>query len=291
VSAAVDVRTARENWFASLGRLLSQPSLVIGLTIVGGLALVSFLAPVLGIGNPFAINPKIRLQPPSLPHPFGTDELGRDMLVRVIYGARIDLTLGLITATISLLLGMAVGTFAGFYRGARETIIMRTVDAFLAIPFLVLVLAIVTVVGPGLLGVYIGIIAVSWTIYARITYSEMLSLRERQFIMSARTLGFSNRRILFRHALPNLARSNIAWFMSDIVANIVVLASLSYLGVGVQPPEPEWGALIAGGQNYLLTAWWISTIPGIVVVITGIGFVLLAEWVAEQIAGDRVARG
>jgi peptide/nickel transport system permease protein len=291
MSSWVAVRqAAREGWLASLGRRLPGPSFALGLVIVVGMALLSFLAPFLGLGDPLAMNVKDRLQAPSLAHLFGTDELGRDVFVRVIYGGKIDLTLGFVTATVSLIIGMAVGTIAGFYRGTRETVIMRTVDVVLSIPFLVLVLAVVTVVGPGLVGVYIGIIAVSWTIYARISYSEMLSLRERQFILAARTLGYGTARIVFRHALPNLFRSNLAWFMSYIVANIVALASLSYLGVGVQPPEPEWGALIAGGQNYLLSAWWISTMPGLVVVLTGIGFVLLGEWLTERVAGDRVAR-
>jgi peptide/nickel transport system permease protein len=161
---------------------------------------------------------------------------------------------------------------------------MRLVDTLIAFPFLVLVLAIVGMVGPGLLGVYIGIIVVSWTIYARITYSEMLVLRERQYILAARTLGYSDWRILIRHAIPNLLRPNLVVSLVDVVLNVLALASLSYLGLGVKPPTPELGSLIAGGQPYLLTGWWITTLPGLVVVLLGVGFSLVGEAVADRLS-------
>ena len=187
-----------------------------------------------------------------------------------------------------MLIGMALGVYAGYFGGIRESLIMRTVDAVLSLPFLVLVLAIVAAVGPGLAGVYVAIIAVSWTIYARISYSQMLVLREKQFILAARTLAFSDARIVFKHALPNVFGPNIAWLISDIIANILGLAILSYLGVGIQPPDPEWGALIADGQTYLRTAWWISTIPGLVLVVVGIGFLLIGDWFTTRLAGNTV---
>ena len=263
-------------------------SLLIGLFIVLGMFVVGLLVPLFGIGDPLKLDYDAALLPPSVSHPFGTDGLGRDMLVRVIYGARVDLTLGFVTATISMLIGMALGVYAGYFGGIRESLIMRTVDAVLSLPFLVLVLAIVAAVGPGLAGVYVAIIAVSWTIYARISYSQMLVLREKQFILAARTLAFSDARIVFKHALPNVFGPNIAWLISDIIANILGLAILSYLGVGIQPPDPEWGALIADGQTYLRTAWWISTIPGLVLVVVGIGFLLIGDWFTTRLAGNTV---
>ena len=265
-------------------------SLVAGLVIVLGTYVIGLLAPVFGIGDPLKLDYEAALLQPSLAHPFGTDNLGRDMLVRVVYGARVDLTLGFVTAMCSMLIGMALGVYAGYYGGLRESLIMRTVDAVLSLPFLVLVLAIVAAVGPGLVGVYVAIIAVSWTIYARISYAQMLVLREKQFILAARTLAFSDARIVFKHALPNIFGPNIAWLISDIIANILGLAILSYLGVGIQPPDPEWGALIADGQTYLRTAWWISTIPGLVLVGGGIGFLLIGDWFTTRLAGNSGAQ-
>jgi peptide/nickel transport system permease protein len=273
-----------------VGRSFPSGSLGVGIFIVVGVSLLCFGAPFLGLPDPLKPNYAAALQPPSLAHPLGTDYIGREMLSRVIYGGRVDLLLGFITTMCSLLIGMALGAFAGFYRGIRESLVMRTVDAFLALPFLVLVLAIVAVVGPGLVGIYIGIIAVGWTIYARITYSEMLALRERQFILAARTLAFSDARIIFRHALPNLIRPNVAFSMSDLVGNILALSALSYLGAGVQPPAPEWGALIASGETFLFEAWWLSTMPGLVVVLVGVGFVLVGEWFSEHFGTGDVVR-
>src|SRR5262245_23682827 len=290
VIAGADVPAARYRWRRSFGFRAGDRSLIVGLVIVVGITLLSLFARWLPIPDPLEQDIKARLQPPSLEHWFGTDNVGRDMFSRVIYGGQVDLMLGFVTATVSLAIGMTLGAIAGFYRGVRETLIMRTVDVLLALPFLVLVIAMLAIVGPGLTGVYVGIIAVSWVIYTRITYAEMLNLRERQFILAARTLAFSDRRIIFRHALPNLVRPNVAWYMSDIVLNILALTSLSYLGLGVQPPAPEWGALIASGQTFLLKAWWISTLPGLVVVVVGVGFVLIGEWVTEHFGGERVAR-
>jgi peptide/nickel transport system permease protein len=258
----------------------------IGLVIVAGIALLGLAAPLLPISDPYALQYDDSLQSPSFEHFFGTDSLGRDVFSRVIYGARVDLLLGFVTAFLSFIIGVSAGTAAGYFRGATEIVVMRLVDTLISFPFLVLVLTIVAAIGPGLTGVYIGIVVVSWTIYARITYSEMLVLRERQFILAARTLGFSDVRIIFRHAVPNLIRSNVVFSLSDVILNILALASLSYLGVGVQPPQPEWGALIASGQTYLLTAWWITTLPGFVVVVFGAGLIMLGEGLADRMNVD-----
>ena len=261
-----------------------------GLVIVVGIVVASVAAPLLPIDNPYHQDFTALLQPPSLAHPLGTDNLGRDTLSRVVYAGRTDLQLGFICATLSFVFGMALGGIAGFYRGIWATVIMRTVDAFLAISFLVLVIAIVADIGPGLTGVYIGIIVISWTIYARITYAEMLSLREQEFMLAGPTLGFSNARIIFRHAPPNLVRPNLALATaSEIAPDILALTTLSYLGLGEQPPTPEWGSLIAGGQTDPFTAWWISILPGAVVVVVGIGFSLIAEWITENVGGRRRA--
>ena len=268
----------------STQRRVTHVGLWVHLAIVVGITGLSLFAPYLPLRSPTDITPGARLQPPSFEHWFGTDNLGRDMFSRVIYGAQIDLLLGVVTTYASLAIGMVVGVVAGYYRGIRESVLMRLVDTLIAFPFFVLVLAIVGMVGPGLLGVYIGIIVVSWTVYARISYSEMLVLRERQFILAAKTLGYSDLRIMFRHAIPNLIRPNLVFSLFDVVLNVLALASLSYLGLGVKPPTPELGSLIAGGQGYLLTSWWITTMPGLVVVLIGVGFSLVGEGIADRLS-------
>jgi peptide/nickel transport system permease protein len=269
-------------------RRATQFSFWFGVFIVAGFALLSFAAPLLPFQDPYAVDYQASLQSPSFAHLFGTDTLGRDMFSRVVYGSQVDLVLGFVTTYVSLILGMVAGAFAGYFRGLRETVVMRLSDTLISFPFLVLVLAIVAVVGPGLIGVYVGIVVVSWTVYARISYSEMLVLRERQFILAARTLGLSDSRVIFRHAIPNLLRPNLVFSVSDVVLNILALTALSYLGVGVKPPTPEWGALIASGQPYLLSAWWITTLPGLVVVVFGVGLIMLGEGVADRLSVDAV---
>lgn len=256
-------------------------NLWIGLTIVLTTLLLSIFAPYLPLPGSLDVDYGARLSPPSLAHIFGTDNLGRDMFSRVVYGAQIDLAVGFSTVAASVVIGILMGLIAASSGGLIETIIMRSVDALLAFPFIVLVLAIVAIIGPGLTGVLIGMIGVGWTIYARITFSEMRALREREFMLAAQTLGYRQSRILLRHALPNVLRPNIAFSISDVILNILGLAGLSYLGAAVKPPAPEWGALISAGQGFLMTGWWISTMPGIAIVVVGIGFSLLGEGVTD----------
>lgn len=260
----------------------SRTSLTIGLVIVGGVFALAVLAPLLPLADPYQQDYANLMAPPSLAHPFGTDQLGRDILSRVIYGGRYDIVFGLVTTALSMVLGMALGTAAGLFLGPVGAVIMRLVDSLMALPFVIILLAVAAILGGGLIAVFVGALVVSWVYYARITYAEMTVLRERQFILAARTLGYSMPRIVFRHALPNLLRPNLAFSLSDVVGNILALATLSYLGVGIKPPAPEWGAMIAGGQSLLLSAWWITTMPGLVVVAVGIGFTLIGEWMSER---------
>jgi peptide/nickel transport system permease protein len=258
------------------------------LTLWTGVAVVTVVVLAAVFASQIAGSPPTRqnllesLQPPSGKHLFGTDQFGRDVFSRALHGIRVDLVFGLVTTYVSMVLGIVLGAIAGYYRGWRESVIMRLVDVTIALPFIVLVLAIVAIVGPGLKGVYIGVMVVSWALYARLTRAEMLVLREQQFMLAARALGYSTPRILFRHALPHLIRPNLVFSMADIVLNILVLASLSFLGVGVQPPTPELGAIVADGQQYLLTAWWITTLPGLVLVVLGVGFSLVGDGIADR---------
>ena len=226
------------------------------------------------------------LQAPSMAHPFGTDTLGRDILTRVIYGGRIDLTFAVVTTIIPFFFGALVGALAGYRGGWVDTLVNRLVDTVVAFPFIVLILAVVAIAGPGLTGAYIGVFAVGWALYARLTRGEMLVEREREYILAAKTLGYSTTRIVLRHALPNVLRASIVFAMADIVLNILLLSSLSYLGLGATPPSPEWGALVAEGQDVLLTAWWVATLPGLVIVLVGIGFSLIGDGIADRFGRD-----
>jgi peptide/nickel transport system permease protein len=216
----------------------------------------------------------------------GTDNLGRDIFSRVVYAARVDLQIGFVTTYVPLVYGVILGAIAGYFGGWVDSVIMRLVDVVIAFPFLVLVIAILAVVGPGVKGIYIAVLAVAWAMYARLTRAEMLVLREQQFMLAGEALGFSRRRIIFRHAIPNLLRPNLVFSMADFVLNILLVASLSFLGLGVRPPTPEWGAMVAEGQNFLLNAWWITTLPGIVIVVVGIALSLVGDGLADRL-GER----
>jgi peptide/nickel transport system permease protein len=277
--------TARLRRRALRDRRFSNVTLYVGAAIVLVFVIVAVAAPLVAPHNPTEQDLLSAFQGPSVSHPFGTDSLGQDIFSRVLYGLRTDLLLGVVCTYVPLVIGMLLGACAGYFRGPVESVIMGLVDLTIALPFLVLVLAIVAVAGPGLTGVYIGLIVISWALYARITRAEMLVLRDQQFILAGRALGYSTPRILFRHALPNLLRPNLVFSMADIVLNILALAALSYLGVGVAPGSPELGAIIFDGQPYLLTAWWITTLPGFALVVLGAGFSLVGDALADRFGG------
>jgi peptide/nickel transport system permease protein len=288
VASAVDPRAhiaerlrrrvrAEERW--------SKVTLWLGVAIVAVVALLALLAPFL-YPDPNAPDFGATFQPPSWAHPFGTDALGRDVLARTIHGGRIDLTFGIITAYVPLVIGVLVGAVAGYAGGLVDSTIMRVADFVIAFPMMVIVLAIVAVIGAGIWAAYLGIFLVGWALYARLARGEMLVLRERQFILAARGLGYSDRRIVLRHAIPNLLRSAIVFSMADVVLNMLTLAGLSYLGLGVAPPTPEWGAIIAEGQTHLLTAWWIATLPGLFMVTRGVGLSLIGDGLADRLGGE-----
>jgi peptide/nickel transport system permease protein len=252
----------------------------VGLTLLGAVVLASAVGHFL-LPSPTALDLGSTLAAPSLHHLFGTDDLGRDVLSRTLAATWLDLGVAFGATYAGVLIGVLLGALAGYAGGWPERLIMRLTDLTIAFPFIVLVIAIVAVVGPGIEGVAIGLVAAGWAFYARFARAEMLSLREREFILAAQTLGFSRRRVLLRHALPNILRPSLTYSASDMVLNILYIASLSYLGLGVQPPTPEWGAIISGGQQYLLTAWWISTMPGLVVVLVGVALVLIGDGLTD----------
>jgi peptide/nickel transport system permease protein len=261
----------------------SGRGLWIGIAIIGLLVLATVVVKVAGIGHPDTIDLLNTLAAPSLAHPFGTDALGRDVFVRTLYASELDLEIGLVTTLAPLVIGMVLGLISGFFGGWVDAVVMRVMDALLAFPFIVLIIAFITIFGVGLTGIYVGLTVASVPFFARLTRGEMLVLREQQFMLAARTLGYSTRRIIFKHALPHLIRPNLVFVPSNILGNILTLAALSYLGIGAQPPQPEWGGIIASGQPYLLSSWWIATLPGLFVVIVGIAFSLTGEGLAERL--------
>lgn len=267
--------TAERRW--------SRFTLYCGLAVVVIAIAASLVATWWPPHPPYELDLAHRLSPPSFGHPMGTDEFGRDILSRALVAIRLDLLAIFVVTYIPLITGMVLGAVSGYYRGKSDVIIMRFVDGVIAFPFLVLILAIISVTGPGLTGFYIGVLAVGWAPYARITRGDMLVLREEQFILAAKGLGYSTQRILFRHALPNLLRSNVVFSTSDLVLNLVLLAGLSYLGLGVQAPRPELGALVAAGQDVLLQAWWVTTLPGVVIVVLGGAFSMIGDGLSERL--------
>lgn len=286
IPAAAQGAATRLRRRARAERRWSSFTLWLGVGIVAFIAFVSFAAPLLGFHNPNEQHLLDALQPPSRAHPMGTDALGRDILTRVVYGGRIDLTFAFVTTIVPFALGVLLGCWAGYRGGWLDTVVNRLVDVVVAFPFIVLILAIVTITGPGLKGAYIGVFAVGWALYARLTRGEMLVEREKEYILAARTLGYSPRRIVLRHALPNVLRASIVFSMADVVLNILLLSSLSYLGLGAIPPSPEWGALVADGKDLILTNWWVATMPGLVIVLTGIAFSLIGDGLADRLGRD-----
>jgi peptide/nickel transport system permease protein len=251
--------------------------------IVLGLVILASLIGHFVLPSPNQQDLSAPLQVPTAAHPFGTDDLGRDVLSRTLAATWLDLSFAIGVTILTVTVGLIVGTVAGSIGGIAEHATMRLVDAVIAFPALVFVLGVITIVGPGIGGLIIGAVAAGWAIYARIARAEMLVLREKQFIQAAQTLGFSRRRVMLRHALPNLLRPIAVYSMADVVFNILTISSLSFLGLGVPPPTPEWGAIIVGGQQYLLSAWWISTLPGLLVVLVGLGFVLIGDALGERL--------
>jgi peptide/nickel transport system permease protein len=279
-------QAARLRRRARADRRWANWTLYAGLAILGAVGIVAIFAPLIAPYEPNAQDLAGAFQSPSWSHLMGTDNLGRDVFSRVVFAARVDLQIGFVTTYVPLLTGVLLGAVAGYFGGWLDSLIMRIVDVVIAFPFLVLVIAILAVVGPGVKGLYIAVLAVGWSMYARLSRAEMLVLREQQFMLAGEALGFSRRRIIFRHAVPNLLRPNIVFSMADFVLNILLVASLSYLGLGVRPPQAEWGAMVAEGQGFLLNASWITTLPGIVIVVVGIALSLVGDGLAERM-GER----
>ncbi|SEL91113.1 peptide/nickel transport system permease protein [Xaviernesmea oryzae] len=256
-------------------------TLVTGLTILGLFVLIALLAPVIAPYDPIFQDAAARLQPPSFVHLFGTDNFGRDILSRVLHGARIDLQIALIGVAFPFVIGTVIGALAGFFGGLVDAILMRLIDIILAFPFLVLMLSIIAILGPGLTSFYIAMALVGWVSYARLIRAQILVLKNSDYAMAAVSLGFSRMRILFRHLLPNAVAGSLVFSMSDAVLVLLSGAAISYLGLGVQPPLAEWGVMVAEGQSFVTQAWWITLFPGLSIVVLAFGFSMVGDALGE----------
>ncbi|WP_449282480.1 ABC transporter permease [Leucobacter sp.] len=248
-----------------------------GSAIVAVFILTALLAPIVAPADPMAQDVLNALASPSWQHPLGTDQLGRDVLSRMIWASRIDLLIGFLGALFPALLGTLLGALAGYFGGWVDLLVMRISDLVQAFPTYILVIALVFVLGPGPVSILVSMTLVAWVAYARLIRTEMLRIRELDYIAAARVSGFSQARVLLRHALPNSIRQSVVYLPSDIVAATLGLAALSFLGLGIQPPAPEWGAMIGEGQAYIREQWWLATVPGLAIVAFGLGLSLIGE--------------
>ncbi|MBP0616847.1 ABC transporter permease [Jiella mangrovi] len=254
--------------------------------IVGGLVLFAslVLAVVPSLFAPYdpaAMDYNSILAAPSLAHPFGTDSFGRDVLSRVIHAYTIDMQIAVFATTGPLIVGVIVGALVGYAGGLAESIFGRIVDAVISFPQLVLVIAIVAVLGPGLTNMYIAVGVIDWVFFARLVSGEVKVQKRLDYADAGRAMGYTPMRIIFRHLLPNAITPAIVYWMTDMALAILLGSSLGYLGLGAQPPAAEWGVQIADGKNFMATAWWISVFPGIAIVVTGLGFSLFGDGLAE----------
>jgi peptide/nickel transport system permease protein len=268
---------------------LRRLPLIIGLVLLAIAILAVTFAPLITSAAPNQIDVLNPLAPPLTPgHLLGTDQFGRDVWSRILYGGRIDLAIAFGATSVTLVGGTIIGLVAGYFGGKVDNVLMRIVDLVFAFPFLVLTIAIIAMLGPSLFNIFLVIWIVSWVAYARIMRAQVIVAKKQQYVLAARALGYSRTRVMLRHILPNTASAVIIFSMVDAIGNIILAASLGFLGLGVQPPTPEWGTMISDGQNYITTAWWLTLFPGLAIVFVGVAFSLIGDGLADVLRpGDR----
>jgi len=268
---------ARDRGLAARRPLRMNATLAAGLALLGALVLAALFAPLLTSWDPIEQDLSRSLQDPGNGHLLGTDQLGRDVFARLLYGARTDLRVGALAVLFPFLIGGALGLVAGWRGGWFDLILMRVVDIVVAIPFFILVIALVFALGSGTRSIYIAITLVGWVAYARIVRGEVLVAKEQEYALAARASGLPTYRILLRHLLPNVVLQAFVFSMSDIVLSILAIVTLGYLGLGVPQPTPDWGSMIQEGQAFIFTKWYLAAVPGLAVVITGLALALIAD--------------
>ena len=260
-----------------------------GITVLLLMGSAALAAPQIAPWDPGRQMLTQRLRPPAWQarglweHPLGTDHLGRDILSRIVHGGRISLGVGLSAVTLSCLIGVSLGLLAGFYGGRADALIMRVVDVFLAIPYILLAMGVVFALGPSLLNVILVMAVTRWVQFARVVRADVLSIREREFVSGARARGNRSGRLLLRHVLPNALTPIIVVATLELAFMIIYESALSFLGLGVQPPTPTWGWMLADGRNYLATAWWLATLPGLAIMLSVLAVNLLGDWLRDTL--------
>jgi peptide/nickel transport system permease protein len=272
-------RTFRNRWYRT-------PSFVAGGIIVLALVLASAAAPLIAPYDPNAQDLLHTYAHPSGAHWLGTDQLGRDVLSRLIFAGRVDLLTAFLAVLIPFVLGTILGLISGYYGRLADTAVMRLVDVMVAFPFIVLVIALVFVLGPGQSSIIIAITCIGWVSYTRIVRAEVLVHKRHEYVLAARAAGLSDARIMLRHLLPNVITQAIVFSMSDIVLSMLAIVTLSYLGAGIPPPTADWGSMIADGESLITTQWQIATFPGFAILLTGFGLSLLGDGLADLLAPE-----
>ncbi len=265
-------------------RQFGNVTLYAGLVVVGIVTAFCIFYPMISSHDPIKPNFAAGVfRSPSWAHPLGTDNFGRDTLTRLAVGGRVDLIIATSATLCTVIIGGIVGLISGFFGGWLDTLLMRVVDIVLTMPYLVLVIAIVAVLGPGTINIFYAILLVGWVTYARLVRGETLLVRRLEYVEAARLVGMSNWRVIFRHIVPNVASTAIIYAMADIVLNILLASSLSFLGLGTQPPNPEWGLMVSEARDFFLKDWRIMAYPGIAIMITGAGFGLIGDGLAQAL--------
>jgi peptide/nickel transport system permease protein len=289
-----DKRTSA--WLRWLRLILRSKTGTLGLIIVLFIFIISIFAPYIAPHDPAQMNPSVMLKPPvwmeggEEGYILGTDNLGRDLLSRIIYGSQISLLVGICSVIVAGIIGVAAGLIAGYYGGFVDNVLMRLVDSFLAIPNILFILVVISVLGPGVLTLIFVIGATNWVTYARVVRGEVLSIKEREFVRAAKSIGTRNRKIIMQHVLPNVISSFIVISTLSVATTIILEASLSFLGLGIQPPTVSWGGMLSSGRNYLATSWWVATFPGVAITIAVLGIIFLGDWLRDVLDPRSQAR-
>jgi peptide/nickel transport system permease protein len=270
------------------GRILRRSNGAIGFTVVAAIVIIAILAPLLSPFDPNAQDLMARLKPPvfsdgSWAHPLGTDHLGRDILSRVMYGSQVSLFIGFVTACVAGVIGTSVGLVAGFSDGIVRTVLMRLVDVFLAIPYILFAVVVVGALGAGITNLILVLALTRWVQFARIVYGQTLSVREKEYVEAARVRGNSHLRILLAHVLPNVATPVIVVMTLEVAFMIIMESALTFLGLGVSPDTPTWGWMLAEGKDYMTLAWWLTVVPGLAIVLTVLGINLLGDAIRDTL--------
>jgi peptide/nickel transport system permease protein len=283
------VRPARRRSAAS--RILRNPLSLVGVLLIGGLIILAVIASMIAPYDPIRTDLASRLAPPSRAHLFGTDQLGRDILSRILYGTRISLRIAILTAVIATFIGAPLGIITGYFRGRVDDLLMRVTDMFMAFPRLILAMAIAAALRPTLENVIIAISLAAWPAYARLARSVTLGLREENYVEAARAIGARAPRLLARHIFPGVLSPMTIQVSLDMGGIILTAAGLGFIGFGAQPPTPEWGVMISEGRNYITQQWWVSTFPGIAISLFVLGFNMLGDGIRDVMDPRLRSRG